>query len=133
MKIALIVDNEVVSIKIGDVNEFPGWVDVTGEHVGVGFTDNGDGTFTDNRVPDTTSLIRRITTKAFFRRLNFQERKVLRNSTLETVADLREDLQRGSSVDLDDILEQQLLDTGLLDQSRIDELLGDGTPEETEL
>lgn len=75
-------------------------------------------------------IIRTITTKAFFRRLTFQERKVLRTSTLDAVADLREDLQRGDFVDLDGILEQQLIDTNLLSQSRIDELLADGTPEE---
>jgi hypothetical protein len=47
--------------------------------------------------------------------------------------DLREDLQRSLYIDLDDVL-SRLLDTGLLDQSRIDELLVDGTAaEETEL
>lgn len=75
--------------------------------------------------------IRTITTQAFFRRLTFPERKVLRNSTKDAVADLREDLQRSSFVDLDGILEQQLLDTTLLQQSRIDALLVDGTNEET--
>jgi hypothetical protein len=88
-------------------------------------------------IPDGATVrqltIRRITTKAFFRRLKFGERKVLRNSTLDAVVDLREDLQRSLYIDLDDVL-SRLLDTGLLDQSRIDELLVDGTAaEETEL
>ena len=82
---------------------------------------------TDPKVP---LPIRKITTKAFFRRLTPAERSVLRNSVLDTVADLREDLQRSFTVELDSILEQQLLDTTLLNQTRIDELLVDGAPEE---
>ena len=74
--------------------------------------------------------IRVITTQSFFRRLTFNERKVLRTSALDAVADLREDLQRSNFVDLDGVLEQQLLDVTLLPQTRIDELLVDGTPEE---
>ncbi len=77
-------------------------------------------------------LIRAITVKAFFRRLTFQERKVLRLSVKDEVVDLREDLQRSEFVALDSILEQQLLDTTLLSQNRIDKLLVDGTPEETQ-
>lgn len=88
-------------------------------------------------VPDGVTVgpasIRRITTKAFFRRLTFQERKVLRLSQLDAVADLREDLQRGTFVELDSVLEQQLLDTTLIQQSRVDALLVDGTPEEIQL
>ena len=75
--------------------------------------------------------IRIITVKAFFRRLTFQERKILRLSAADTVVDLREDLQRSTHVDLDDTIEQQLLDTTLLSQSRIDALLIDGTAEES--
>ena len=85
-------------------------------------------------VPDDavvgSPLARTITAKAFFRRLTFQERKILRLSPNDRVVDLREDLQRGTHVDLDGTIEQQLLDTGLLSQSRIDELLIDGVIEE---
>ncbi len=73
--------------------------------------------------PPTSSKVTEITVKAFFKRLSFVERKVLRNSTMDEVIDLREDLQRDRVVKLDAELEQQLLDTGLWTQERIDELL----------
>jgi len=129
MKIALIQGGIVSKLITGEVADFPGWIDVTGKYIGEGFIDNGDGTFTDNRVV-APSIIRVITTQAFFRRMTKAERTVLRNSILEPVADLREDLQRSFTVELDAFLEQQLLDTGLLNQSRIDELLVNGTVEE---
>ena len=75
--------------------------------------------------------IRTITTQAFFRRMTKLERKTLRTSIDDEVADLREDLQRSRIVDLDGVIEQQLVDTGLLDQTRIDELLFDGNEGET--
>ena len=79
-------------------------------------------------LPD--NKIRKITTQAFFRRMTKNERAVLRSSVLDEVADLREDLQRSTTVDLDGTIEQQLLDTTLVTQPRIDQLLVDGTPEE---
>lgn len=85
-------------------------------------------------IPDGATIgppkFRRIATKAFFRRLKFAERKVLRDSTADTVVDLREDLQRSTTVDLDGILRQQLLDTTLLSPARIAQLLVDGSSEE---
>lgn len=131
MKIALIQGGLVERIIIGELTDFPGWIDVTGKFIGVGFTDNGDGTFTDNTSPEVEPVIRIITTQAFFRRLTKNERSVLRASVLDEVADLREDLQRSDTIDLDDILEQQLIDTTLISQIRIDELLADGTEIET--
>lgn len=83
-------------------------------------------TFTS--IPKTP--IRTITTQAFFRRLTKNERAVLRSSALNEVADLREDLQRSVTVDLDGTIEQQLTATELLTQTRIDTLLADGTVEE---
>lgn len=130
MKIALIQDGLVERIIIGELTDFPGWIDVTGKFVGVGFTDNGDGTFTDNTPPEVESVIRTITMQAFFRRLTKNERSVLRASTLDEVADLREDLQRSVTVDLDGTIEQQLLDTTLLSQTRISQLLIDGEEHE---
>lgn len=93
----------------------------------------GLGIHTKNTLIERTDSVevKKITTKAFYRRLTFQERKVLRISTLDEVIDLREDLQRGRFVKLDANLEQQLLDTALLSQTRIDELLVAGTRDET--
>ncbi len=87
------------------------------------------------RVPDDAVIgqapIRVITTQAFFRRMTPAERKVLRTSAIDEVKDLREDLQRSAAVDLDGTIEQQLLDTTLVSQARIDELLVDGVQAET--
>ena len=87
------------------------------------------------RIPDeaTTgpSPIRVITTQSWYRRLTKPERVALRTSVLDEVADLREDLQRSRTVNLDGTLEQQLQDTGVIPQARIDELLVDGTEAET--
>ena len=130
MKIAFIKDGIVTQLKVGEVDKFDGWTDVTVKYVGVGFTDNGDGTFTDGRASISLLPIRKITTQAFFRRLSFPERKTLRNSTKDTVIDLREDLQRSPTVDLDGTIERQLLDTALLSPDRIAVLLADGTTEE---
>lgn len=70
--------------------------------------------------------IRIITTQAFFRRMTSSERAVIRDSLKDSVADLRDDLQRSDLVDLDGILRQQLIDTTVLSTLRIDELLVDG-------
>lgn len=75
--------------------------------------------------------IRVIITQAFFRRMNSAERNAIRTNTSDPVQDLREDLQRSPIVNLDGAIEQQLLDTGGFSQTRIDELLVDGTAEET--
>ena len=75
--------------------------------------------------------IRKITTQAFFRRMNPAERNAIRTNSSDPVQDLREDLQRSLIVNLDGVIEQQLIDTGGFTQTRIDELLVDGTEEET--
>ncbi len=95
----------------------------------MGFTSHPKNTI----ATPVVEVVYKITCKAFYRRLTFQERKVLRNSTMDEVIDLREDLMQGRFVELDSILEQQLLDTGLLSQSRIDELLVEPIRRETQL
>lgn len=64
-----------------------------------------------------------ISVKNFFRLMTPTERRMLRRSNTDEVLDLIEDLQRSPEVVLDAVLEQQILDTGIFTQDRIDELL----------
>lgn len=77
------------------------------------------------------SPIRVITLRAFYRRLTRPERKILRESTDDAVADLREDLMRSTKVDLDDAVFVGLLNETPLSPARIAALLVDGTRSET--
>ncbi len=85
----------------------------------------------DDAIIHNTLVIRIITTQAFYRRLTPSERTLLRRSQQETVADLREDLQLGRVVYLDEIIRDQLIATDLFSSERIDELLVDGVEDET--
>ena len=95
----------------------------------IGMTyDRGNDVF--NLTP--AAAIRVISTRAFYRRMTTSERQVLRGASGD-VADLRDDLQRTNSVDLDGDIEQQLLAVGgVFSQVRITALLVDGTEAETE-
>ena len=75
--------------------------------------------------------IRKITTQAFYRRLTVTERNALRTGTTDEIADMRDDLQRSPFLDLDGAIEAQLLSVGV-NQTRVDQLLVDGTQAETE-
>ena len=75
--------------------------------------------------------IRTITTQAFYRRMTQGELASMRAGTSD-VTNVREDLERSSAVDLDGTIEAQLQSIPSFNQTRIDELLVDGTPEETE-
>ena len=83
--------------------------------------------------PDDTAVepIRKITTQAFYRRLEVGERNALRNGTTDEIEDMRNDLARSPFLDLDGAIEAQLLSVGT-NQTRVDELLVDGTDAETE-
>lgn len=85
-----------------------------------------DGSFT----PQPDPPIRKITTQAFYRRMTPAERNAIRTNLSDPVQDLRDDLSRSPAVNLDGTIEQQLLDTGGFTQTRIDELLIDGTEAE---
>ncbi len=81
-------------------------------------------------VPDDAVIshppIRKITTQAFYRRLTTAERNALR-SNQGNIADLRDDLGRSNTVDLDGIIQEQLADVGLFNPDRIAELLVSGS------
>ena len=74
--------------------------------------------------------IRKITAQAFYRRLTITERGLLRDGTTDEIKDMRDDLQRSPFLNLDGAIEAQLLAVGT-SQPRTDELLVDGTEEET--
>lgn len=63
-----------------------------------------------------------ISTQAFFRRLTKPERAQLRGSS-QGVRDAKEDLDRGSVVQLDESVRQLLVDSGIFSDTRIDELM----------
>lgn len=77
-------------------------------------------------VPGPPIRVRTITTQAWYRRLTFQERKLMRASNKDEVADLREDMERGEYVDLDGVIRGQLEVIDLFSQARVEELLADG-------
>ena len=66
--------------------------------------------------------LRRISTQAFFRRLTPQERASLRGNS-NVIRDLKDDLDRGDVVELDDVVRQALEDSGLFTPERLDELM----------
>lgn len=74
--------------------------------------------------------IRVIATKAFYRRMTQAERTTLRGTADENINDLREDLQRAPTVDLDDPELLSMLQATPLSGARITELLADGTEDE---
>jgi len=79
----------------------------------------------DDGTPQEAPAIRTITTQRFFRRLTRSERSVLREGASDILKDIKEDLGRSPTVDLDGYIKQQLKDLGL-SVSRREELLRDG-------
>ena len=63
-----------------------------------------------------------ISTQAFFRRLTASERASLRGQD-HAVRDMKEDLDRGNTVELDQVVRDMLVDSGLFTPARIDELM----------
>jgi len=87
-------------------------------------------------VPDLTTTvapIRRITVRAFYRRMTTGERAQVRASNQSDTADFRDDLTRSRDVELDDAHFLELLTGAGFDEVRQAELRVDGTKEETEL
>lgn len=72
-----------------------------------------------------------ITPQAFFRRLTPRERSALRPTIGgQKIRDLKEDLERGNMVELDDYLRQMLTDSGLFSKVRVHNLMRFGTVDE---
>ena len=112
----------------------PGQPPVHMDRVRTFYTDN---TFKDSRFladnvdsARTPPPIRVIATKAFYRRMTQVERTTLRGTADENINDLRDDLQRSPTVDLDDPELLSMLQGTPLTNGRITELLADGTEDE---
>lgn len=103
---------------------------MAGRYIGIQYP-NGTVEVVWTEMSPSLPRTRTITTQAFFRRFTRAERAQLRKSVRDEVADLRDDLERGSSVRLDENLRQRLLDMSLLTDVRVDELMADGTEAET--
>jgi hypothetical protein len=96
-----------------------------------------DNTYRDKRyvvLPAAAAVpippIRIIAAKSWYRRLTQAERTNLRTTDNEDINDLREDLQRAPTVDMDDPELLASLQTIGVPAPRITELLADGTEEE---
>lgn len=96
-----------------------------------------DNTYKDRRYEvdstrkvSTLPPIRVIATKSWYRRLTQAERINLRTTDNEDINDLREDLQRAPTVDMDDPELLASLQIIGVPAPRITELLADGTEEE---
>lgn len=111
----------------------PGQPPVHLDRIRTFYTDN---TYKDSRFLDQPATlvifapIRVISTKAFYRRMTQVERTTLRGTADDDINDLREDLQRSPTVDLDDPELLTMLQATPLSQARIDVLLEDGTEDE---
>ncbi len=68
------------------------------------------------------NFLAKISTQAFFRRLSAPERAQLRGST-NVVRDLKEDLDRGNVVELDEVTRLGLIESGLFSAERVGELM----------
>jgi hypothetical protein len=116
----------------------PGQPLVHGDRIRTNYT---DGTYIESYyeslsiTPGTTTAgvpqgIRIIATKSWYRRLTQAERINLRTTDNEDINDLREDLQRAPTVDMDDPELLASLQIIGVPAPRITELLADGTEEE---
>jgi len=76
----------------------------------------------------------KITKRAFMKRFTLTERITIRNSTDDVIIDVYEDLKLASYVELDtqDVSDalNYMVSVGILESSRVDEMLVDGTSEE---
>ena len=113
----------------------PGQALAHGDRYRMFYTDN---TSKDGRHVDAVGVpkvpvvvpIRVIATKAFYRRMTQVERTTLRGTADEDINDLRDDLQRSPTVDMDDPELLTMLQATPLSGARITALLADGTEEE---
>ena len=73
--LAIIENLIVTNIIVGEAVDFPSYTDVTGVSCGIGWTDNQNGTFTDNTVAEVEPTIRKITIRSFMQRFTKAERE----------------------------------------------------------
>ena len=84
-------------------------------------------------IPETPAILK-ITKRAFMKRFTLTERIAIRNSVDDVIIDVYEDLKLASYVELDtqDVSDalNYMVSVGILESSRVDEMLVDGTSEE---
>ncbi len=132
-RLALIQNDIVVNIIEGLLVDFPEYMDVNDRKCGKGYTyDDGSGTFTENAT--TVFRITLITKRSFMQRFTQPERIAIRKSADDIVIDIHEDLKIASNVDLELVAIRSSLDyfvsVGILETSRVDEILVEGTEAE---
>ena len=97
-KLALVEGGIVTSMGIGELANAPaGFIDVSGTACGMGWTDNGNGTFTDNQPG-----IRQISIMSFRKRFTLAEKVAIEESVDSTVKVFSADLAAATFIDLDD-------------------------------
>ncbi len=83
------------------------------------------------KIEQNTGTILKITKRAFMKRFTLDERIAIRNSTDDVIIDVYEDLKLASYVELDtqDVSDalNYMVSVGILESSRVDEMLVDGT------
>jgi len=86
------------------------------------------------KIEQNAGPILKITKRAFMKRFTLTERIAIRNSVDDVIIDVYEDLKLASYVELDtqDVSDalNYMVSVGILESSRVDEMLVDGTSEE---
>ena len=125
MKLAKIVNNIVEQIIEGNQVDFPSYVNVDGVYVGVGWTDNGNGTFTDNTPPVATP--RTITSDAFIDRIPLSAYETIVNHASNEAKTFVSILNSKSHINLDNdktvYYVGKMKTAGLINQTEHDAIL----------
>ena len=98
-RLAEIKDLTVINIIKGDPLKFPQYTDVTGIECVIGWTDNEDGTFTDNTVPVVSENI--ITVDDFIDRIPRAAFETIANHASAEAKTLMAALNARANIDLD--------------------------------
>lgn len=134
MKYAILnLDNIVVNVVLADKPSNDKWIDVTNVTVDKGWE------YINNEFIEKPFInplaIRKITKRAFMKRIDQLDRIAIRKSTDDIVIDIHEDLKMASSVDLDDkdVTDSiaYLTSKNLLDNTDMTALVADGTQDES--
>lgn len=124
-KLARIKNGVIQNVIVGEPSDFPNLTDVTGTPYGIGWTDNGDGTFSPPPKPPKKWG----STLAFLREFTQSERVAIRKAAAndDAVDDFLFMVQQAQAVRADDadVTDgmQYLVDQGHLTDTRRDEIL----------
>jgi len=125
MRLAKITNNVVETIIIGELVDFPTYTDVTNIQSGVGWTDNQDGTFTDNT---TQVSIRVISVDDFIDRIPRPAFETITNHPSNEAKSFVSMLNARNTIPLDNnkttYYVGKMLDANLITQAEHDAILG---------